>query len=77
MPDDDVMIMNDIVAGQIDLMVDASPDCLRAATKSGIVGARGGQEEKAARVSRRSPTRGGPPSMVCRCWPRPPLSRPS
>jgi hypothetical protein len=32
MPDDDVMIMNDIVAGQIDLMVDASPDCLRAAT---------------------------------------------
>jgi hypothetical protein len=25
MPDDDVMIMNGIVAGQIDLMVDASP----------------------------------------------------
>jgi len=32
MPDDDVMIMNGIIAGQIDLMVDASPD-LRSVTR--------------------------------------------
>ena len=92
MPDDDVMIMNDIVPDQIDLTVDASPTAGGpAAAGPGWVGAREGQEggrpgspahQWARHLLREAPYGEAPlgsPTRgggAVRCRPRLPLSRP-